>query len=239
VGARVVTVPPRAAGTGRRNGGHRVNPRKPLHGGGTRHRRAHRFWGYKFTGPVDWIGTTHSLTAGRVAVVLVEVKNIRSWLYPHSQEVYQLLSKAAGLQAHDPSLDVVPVMVCRRANRRIYAMAQHLGFFVIQAEQQPTGLTEGEGNALMEVRQELGYQDLRLGKDVVANVSKGFVSVHQSWPGFADRWRNLAQDQDAVAAIDALAVRRVPGPTRTSLKHVLGTRVRLVNGTPAFEWWNR
>lgn len=197
------------------------------------------FGGHKFAGPVDWIGTTHSLSAGRVAVVLVEVKNIRSWLYPHSQEVYQLLSKAAGLQVHDLGLDVVPVMVCRRANRRMYAMAQHLGFFVVEAEQQPTGLTEGEENALAEVRQELGYQDLRLGKEAIAKVSKGIVSVHQSWPGFADRWRNLAQDQQAVEAIGALAVRRVSGVTRTSLKHVLGARVSLVNGTPSFEWWDR
>lgn len=195
--------------------------------------------GYRFSGPVDWMGTTLSLSQGRVAVVVVEVKNVRSWIYPHSQEVYQLLSKAAGLQRHSPHLDIVPVLVCRRANRRMFAMAHHLGFFVVEAEQQPTGLSEDEEGYLTEVRQELGYQDLRRGKEPIPKVTRGFAAVHENWPRFADRWRTLTGEPEAVAAIHALAERGLPGPTRTSLKHELGRRALHVQGTPKFEWWDR
>src|SRR5690606_18548316 len=46
-------------------------------------------------------------------IVAVEVKNIRSWIYRSTVELYQLLYKAAQLQLDHPTHRFVPVFVCR------------------------------------------------------------------------------------------------------------------------------
>jgi hypothetical protein len=48
-------------------------------------------------------------------IVLVEVKNIRSWIYRSTAELYQLLHKAARLQVDHPDQRFLPVLICGRA----------------------------------------------------------------------------------------------------------------------------
>jgi hypothetical protein len=93
----------------------------------------------------------------------VEVKSVRDHIYPSSIELYQVLWKAARLQENLPEANIVPVLVCRRANKTLFYMAKDLGFLVFQAFGQwiPEG---GRTTALAinEVRNELGYLDLRV-----------------------------------------------------------------------------
>lgn len=68
-------------------------------------------------GPLD-AAAVHMGSLGGVPVgpitVLFEVKNVRHWIYPASEEPYQLLYKAARLQKEHPSDRILPVLVCRR-----------------------------------------------------------------------------------------------------------------------------
>jgi hypothetical protein len=98
----------------------------------------------------------HTLTPTGQFIVLVEVKNIRSWIYPSAAELHQLLDKAARLQQQHPDRRFVPVLVCRRSHYLTNKMAEQLGFYVIATKRQyvPSGIA---GTDLDEVRDELAY----------------------------------------------------------------------------------
>lgn len=51
-------------------------------------------------------------------LALIEVKNVRSHLYPQAAEVHQILYKAAEVVTSRPDLSVVPVLVCRWPHSR-------------------------------------------------------------------------------------------------------------------------
>jgi hypothetical protein len=100
---------------------------------------------------------------GKPAALLVEVKNRRLTLYPRHPEVHQLLVKAALVQQQRPDLDVVPLLVCRRAHDRLFWMAKDLGFLVHAARAQYFTLPKKTTVAHVEqIRDELGLTDLRL-----------------------------------------------------------------------------
>lgn len=94
----------------------------------------------------------------------VEAKNLREWLYPSSQEPFQLLAKAVDLSAQLPHHRVVPILVCRRAQKTLFRFAADLGFHVIPLAHQyivPTRFTDpDELRRLNEVRSELAFLDL-------------------------------------------------------------------------------
>src|SRR5215217_3929630 len=58
------------------------------------------------------------------AAVLIEVKNVHHWIYPSSDELYQILDKASRLQVALPDVDFVPVLVCRRGHPTLFKMAK-------------------------------------------------------------------------------------------------------------------
>jgi hypothetical protein len=98
--------------------------------------------------------------AGSVAV-LIEVKNVRGWIYPETADLFQLLDKAAQLQVANPDVAFMPLLVCRRAHKTTYNAARDLGFFVIELWTQymlPSARIRSDH--LEEVRAELGYLDL-------------------------------------------------------------------------------
>jgi hypothetical protein len=92
-------------------------------------------------------------------LLVIEVKNIRSWIYPRASELHQVLYKAAALKVAHPDLGIVPVLMCRRANVQTFWMAGQLGFQVIQARAQFLPETI-EREPVEEVRHGLGYLDL-------------------------------------------------------------------------------
>lgn len=117
------------------------------------------------TGPLDAAAfhTTlddRGVPAGTV-LVPIEVKNVRSWVYPSASELYQLLQKSVLLQEAEPEIGVVPVLVCRRGHKTLFRMAKHLGFYVIDTRRQyllPTN--EAPPETVSEVREVLGYLDI-------------------------------------------------------------------------------
>jgi hypothetical protein len=94
----------------------------------------------------------------RPITLLIEVKNIRHWIYPSSSELYQLLDKAARLQLAHPDLFLLPVLICRRANYVTFVMAKSLGFWVMYMTYQPIlPHSSVSARALGEVCRGLGY----------------------------------------------------------------------------------
>lgn len=121
--------------------------------------------GMPISGPFDNGVYMPSLGAddmpGSTVTVPIEVKNRRTWIYPNSDQLYQLLAKSAALQAAKPDYPIVPVLVCRRRHITTQKMARQLGFFVVEAKHQFIDWPETEDVRLLEeVRDELGYLDL-------------------------------------------------------------------------------
>lgn len=103
----------------------------------------------------------------RGVVGLVEVKNVRGWIYREDARLYQLLYKAAVLQEKYPDVPFLPVLVCRRVQKKTFEMAKHLGFFVAEAKAQfVQAATEVTPAKLYELQQGLGFSDLVLEHDI-------------------------------------------------------------------------
>lgn len=150
-------------------------------------------------GPLDnaaFLAIAHNDQPMAVSI-LIEVKNVRHWIYPTSAEVFQLLDKAARLQHAHPTQLFVPVLVCRRGHYTLFRMAKDLGFIAFYTIVQPMlNHSTVEADAVAEVRDELGYMlELVQADEVQAHdfVTNGFTSV---LPGsaarIAFRWQQTA-----------------------------------------------
>jgi hypothetical protein len=130
-----------------------------------------------------------------VVSVLVEVKNIREWLYPNSTEVYQLLAKASKLQVAHPEMRFLPVLVCRRAHYTLFRMAKQLGFYVVALSRQfITQTSTVSDEALREVRSELGFADLIAQTDADDLLVKHFTTyIPREAAAFSERWAITSQ----------------------------------------------
>lgn len=96
-----------------------------------------------------------------VVTVLIEVKNVRERIYADSERLHPLLYKAASLKRRFPDVDVVPILVCRRAAYNTFTMAKAFGFYVADAKAQFLPRREDvTPTAVQEVRAGLGYEDL-------------------------------------------------------------------------------
>ncbi len=112
-------------------------------------------------GPIDdvaYLLVRDGQGSPRLITVLIEVKNLRHWLYPDDSEIFQLLDKATRLQIAHPDELIVPVLVCRQRQFLTHTMALDLGFFAVPTIVQPM-LPHGDVSLehFDEVRTELGY----------------------------------------------------------------------------------
>lgn len=147
--------------------------------------------------PLD--STTKAPKGPYGVTAVVEVKNIRQWVYPRTQELYQLLVKGSEIQAAHPEHPVLPVLVCRRAHFTTRKMAKDLGFFVIEARRQY--LPESsliEAPLLEELRLELGIADLVQGTDSTAQTEKKLVTLQQFYDleTATRRWSDFSDDPE-------------------------------------------
>jgi hypothetical protein len=134
-------------------------------------------------GKLDNGAVWFDFTTGDSYALLVEVKDVRDWIWPAGDELPQLLSKAAlmtpGLLARGYS--PIPVLMCRRAHKTTLRMAKDLGFHVIDTHRQflPASqfVTDASRRRLTEVRAELGFTDLLPHSGAFASVVKQFASV--------------------------------------------------------------
>lgn len=154
--------------------------------------------GVPLPGPLD---DAHYLTVEdergmpTLVTLLVEVKNIRQWIYPDYPGVFQLLHKAAVVQQARPDDLICPVLVCRRRSYKALAFAIDLGFYGIQARQQYLlPLSRIDERLMEEVRVELGFGDLRKRDGADPRLAERFIG--QSLRGdalpAARRWAETA-----------------------------------------------
>lgn len=168
--------------------------------------------GHRLSGPVDSAAIRVPMLPGggygTPLTLLFEVKNLRSWIYPSSAELYQLLTKGLDLQTTRPSEAIVPVLVCRRASGTIYSMSKQLGFFVIEMDAQwVSGVEPAELDPL---RVELYYHDLRVQTGpsvrVVDRMSK--PTVLGALPPTSERWLSTTFDTAVAHQIRAIHATR-------------------------------
>ncbi|MEV5692566.1 hypothetical protein [Micromonospora globbae] len=152
-------------------------------------------------------------------IVAVEVKNIRSWIYRSTAELYQLLYKAAQLQLDHPTHRFVPVFVCRRAQYMTNQMAEALGFYVISTKRQYVPASVA-GRELDEVNTELGYDLEPAPASPPPALVKHFTATLQSVAErTASRWSVTAQA--LVENFKALRNDRLSNRDREELTHEL------------------
>jgi hypothetical protein len=146
-----------------------------------------------FLTPMD---VTTNAPTGASYLVVVEVKNVRHWLYPRHWEIHQLLHKAAVLQTDNPDTAVLPVLVCRRAQATTFNMAADLGFHIIQTKQQFVRMSaEVVAERLDEVRDELYYRDLVMTDTPPAAMVRHFTTlVPAQAERMTDRWSAVASE---------------------------------------------
>jgi len=160
-------------------------------------------------GPLDNAAWLRHEQDPREYLLVIEVKSLRSWIYPGSSRLFQLLHKAAMLSQSLPEVEILPVFICRRAHITTFRMARDLGFHVIDTLgiQWLPRLASIDEASVTEVRRELGYVDLRFAdgpdkyllkqfREVLPRVSSARV---ERWrligSQLNDQYRLLAQEQ--------------------------------------------
>ena len=128
--------------------------------------------------------------------VIIEVKNTRGWhyasdtddakpgLHREEGELRRFLRKAAIVQEQRPHALICPVVIVRKANITLVRLGQSAGFLVASTEAQVVladhAIMEASHH-FDEVRNELGYHDLRLldpPARVTTNYHRGIASKH-------------------------------------------------------------
>jgi len=137
-----------------------------------------------------------TLTPDGQYIVVVEVKNLRQWIYPRTQELHQLLDKAARLQVAEPRRRFVPVLVCRKAHYLTNVMAQQVGFYVIQTHRQyvrPFVAETDEGRRyLSELNSELSFDLTPEAGPVNPMVEHFRTPIQRVADRTAERWTAVA-----------------------------------------------
>jgi len=144
-------------------------------------------------GPLDHAAHVFIGNPERRYTIVAEVKSRREWLYQTSPEIYQVLVKASALQRARPDLLVVPLLVCRRAHITTFRMFSDLGGYIIETREQwlPVGHSRVPDEGLLEVRNELAFQDLRIApSDGIHPYLRRHLVNHlpRELPERAERW---------------------------------------------------
>lgn len=164
--------------------------------------------GVDLGGPLDSAGYLTTSKDGSpilsdIVTVLFEVKNIRNWIYPSAEELYQVLGKAVLLQTAAPMVNVLPILICRRVHETTYWMGGQLGFLTIELEGQYVGPVPQD--QVNDLRSELHFTDLIHGSGPSRIVEK---RIRQTLPKvaypYSQKWRTTVSDSQIASAISAL-----------------------------------
>jgi hypothetical protein len=118
-------------------------------------------------GPLDYISFPAGFVAG------IEVKNYRTWLYPDSAAVRELLWKSSDVGA-------VPVLIARRVPFITFRLLNLSGGLVHQTYNQLYPAADAELGGLVRDKRWLGYHDVRNGNDPDVRLQK---FIGQDLPG--------------------------------------------------------
>ena len=88
--------------------------------------------------------------------VAIEVKNVRPWLYPHQDEIVDLIAKAV-------ALDCVPVLIARRIPFVTFKVLRPCGVVMHQTYNQLYPAADHDLATEARDKRLLGYHDIRVG----------------------------------------------------------------------------
>lgn len=170
----------------------------------------------------------------RPVLLMIEAKNLREWIYPRTQELYQLLDKAASVQVAHPDIQIVPVLVCRRLHFTTGAMAKQVGIHLIETKTQfvrPVVLSVDDGQRKVdEVVNELGY-DVTLHDEATPAMKRQFETTLPSRVDeAAERWRQVALHPEVPYVLSLLRDEEVLGDERTRARDEFARCVREATG---------
>lgn len=157
-----------------------------------------KVFGFSLPGACDSGGylvpVVHGLPRPAVTT-LIEVKNIRGWVYPSSAELFQLLSKCVTAQQKaGKGTPLVPILICRRAHPTLFYMARQLGFVVIDTRRQWVGNVPEPSTK--DLRSEVHFLDVHAGAAPSIRVQERLSTsrLPQVMPDIAIRWEESAFD---------------------------------------------
>jgi hypothetical protein len=160
-----------------------------------------------------------------IVTALVEVKNVRDWIYPRSERIYQVLYKSAVVQRANPNRFVVPILVVRAAAKVTFFLAKMLGFFVIDMRAQYVGRIS-DPDSIEEVRNELHFLDLRRVDGADRRVLERFRGLPRHVKNYAMVWDGTAEDDDTVELFEVLRRDGLSAGDRDDLLNQLRDRTR-------------
>ena len=172
--------------------------------------------------------------------VIIEAKNVRQWIYPQTQELYQLMDKCARLKSAHPGEQLLPVLVCRRQHYRTAQMAKQMGFHVIGTWRQyvrpAVAGTPEDREKFDQVDTELKF-NLALHDAEVEEMVNHFVKVipKRIANGATDRWGAVVAEDGVPDLLRTLRDDEVTGAGRHEALQELAERVGSVSGEHA-EW---
>ncbi|UOE43170.1 hypothetical protein [Agromyces larvae] len=189
-------------------------------------------------GPLDngaWhFGVDAAGAPSRATLVPIEAKNLRQWIYPRTQELYQLLDKAVTLQLDHPDRWMVPVFVCRWAQDPLGSMARQIGFHLITTRNQyirPLILNDADNaRKLEEINREFEYRLVPHDEAVPAMVKQFRQYLPARIDEAAERWAAFAAHPDVPDLVAALRDDEISNQERAEFKDELGRCVREVTG---------
>lgn len=157
---------------------------------------------------------------GATVLVVIEAKNVRQWIYPQTQELYQLLDKCARLQLLKPDQKILPVLVCRRQHYQTGVMAKQMGFHVIGTWRQYVrpivGSSVTDREKFDQVNSELAF-NLELHESDVDEMVNHFTKVipkRIGSDGATDRWSAVIGGGDAADLLKTLRDDAITGADR-------------------------
>lgn len=170
---------------------------------------------------------------------VIEVKNVRQWIYPSTQELYQLLDKAAQLQLLHPDSRFQPVLVCRRVHSWTGQMAKQMGFYVVGTWRQylrpivggdPDEPDSVERRLFDEVNEELAY-NLELHEAAVDPLINHFTTlIPERMPEGPDRWKLMAEHLSIPTLLRTLRDDAISGDDRKAALTALAEAADEVTG---------
>lgn len=157
---------------------------------------------------------------GSTVLVVIEAKNVRQWIYPQTQEMYQLLDKCARLRALRPEQRILPVLVCRKQHYQTGAMAKQMGFHVIATWRQYirpiVGASEVDRAKFDQVNDELAFNLALHDSDVdeMFDHFKKVIPKRINNDDAPDRWSAVVAQPDVPGLLKSLRDDNVSGADR-------------------------
>ena len=190
-------------------------------------------------GPVDNAALHTALQEtglpGATTLVPIEAKNIRQWVYPRTQELFQLLDKSASLHERHPEVPITPVFVCRRLMAPTAWMAQQMGFHVIETKKQyirPVVAEKDEDarRKFDEVNDELGFNLTAHEGEVPPMTSQFAKTLPRRIADASERWAIVADHPRVPDLLAQLRDKEISDETRLACLEELGRSVQEATG---------